>query len=149
MIHVVRFITTFAISAHHHYSCEFESLSCRGALDTTLCDWVCQWLAAGRLFSPGNLVSFINKTDCHNITEILLKVALHAIHPLSSHKVSVGPHNAFVLSVFKSYWFSVKCCLCLCKSVISNIQWYLCKLNLLRTNYFVQNMQMFGLYRSN
>jgi hypothetical protein len=33
MVHVVRFITTFAISAHHHYSCEFESLSCRGALD--------------------------------------------------------------------------------------------------------------------
>ena len=29
------------ISAHHHYSCEFESRSWRGVLDTTLCDKVC------------------------------------------------------------------------------------------------------------
>jgi hypothetical protein len=26
----------------------------RGVLDTTLCDKVCQWLVAGRLFYPGN-----------------------------------------------------------------------------------------------
>jgi hypothetical protein len=31
---------------------------------------------AGRWFSPGTPVSSTNKTDCHNITEILLKVAL-------------------------------------------------------------------------
>ena len=48
----------------------------RGVLDTTLCDKVCQWLAAGRWFSPGTQVSSTNKTDCHNLTEILLKVAL-------------------------------------------------------------------------
>jgi len=35
---VVRFTTTNAISAHHHWSCEFESCSWRGVLDTTLCD---------------------------------------------------------------------------------------------------------------
>jgi hypothetical protein len=40
---------------------------------TTLCDKVCQLLATGRLFSP---VSFPNKTDSNDITEILLKVAL-------------------------------------------------------------------------
>ena len=45
-------------------------------LDTTLCDNVCQWLTAGRWFSPGTSVSSTNKTDCHDITEILLKVAL-------------------------------------------------------------------------
>jgi hypothetical protein len=45
----------------------------------TLCDKACQWLAAGRWFSPDPPVSSINKTDCHNITEILLKVALHYI----------------------------------------------------------------------
>jgi hypothetical protein len=28
-------------------------------------------------FSPGPLVSSTNKTDCHDITEILLKVALN------------------------------------------------------------------------
>jgi len=47
----------------------------RGVLDTTLCDKVCQWLAAGQLFSPDTPVSSINKTDRHNITKILLKVA--------------------------------------------------------------------------
>ena len=41
---------------------------------TTLCDKVCQWLATGRWFSP---VSSTNKTDHHDITEILLKVALN------------------------------------------------------------------------
>jgi len=30
-------------------------------------------------FSPGSLVSSINKTDQHDIAEILLKVALHTI----------------------------------------------------------------------
>jgi len=36
---------------------------------------VCQWLATGRWYSPGPLVSSTNKTDRHDITEILLKVA--------------------------------------------------------------------------
>ena len=46
---------------------------------TTLCDKVCQWLATGRWFSLGPLVSSTNKTDCHDITEILLKVVLNTI----------------------------------------------------------------------
>jgi hypothetical protein len=37
---------------------------------------VCQWLVAGWWFSP---VSFTNKTDCHDITEILLKASLSTI----------------------------------------------------------------------
>jgi hypothetical protein len=32
---------------------------------------------AGLWFSPGTLLSSTNKTDCHDITEILLKVALN------------------------------------------------------------------------
>ena len=44
-----------------------------------LCDNVCQWLATGRWFSPGPVVSSTNKTDRHDITEILLKVALNTI----------------------------------------------------------------------
>jgi hypothetical protein len=40
---------------------------------------VCQWLATGRWFSPGAPVSSTNKTDHHDITEILLKVALNTI----------------------------------------------------------------------
>jgi hypothetical protein len=46
---------------------------------TILCDKVCQWLATGRWFSPGPPVSSTNKTDRHDITEIVLKVALNTI----------------------------------------------------------------------
>jgi hypothetical protein len=41
---------------------------------TTLCDQVCQWLATGQWFSLGPPVSSTNKTDRHDITDILLKV---------------------------------------------------------------------------
>jgi hypothetical protein len=41
--------------------------------DTTLCEKVCQCLAAGQWFSPGTPVSSANKT------EILLKVMLNTI----------------------------------------------------------------------
>ena len=51
----------------------------RGVLGSTLCDNFCQWLVTARWFSPGTPVSSTNKTDRHNITEILLKVALDTI----------------------------------------------------------------------
>ena len=51
-----------------------------GARHTTLCDTFCQWLTAGRWFSLGTPVSPNNKTDHHDITEILLKVALNTIN---------------------------------------------------------------------
>jgi hypothetical protein len=53
------------LDCHIHYT-----------LDTTLCDKVCQWLATGWWFS---LVFSTNKTGRHDITEILLKVALNTI----------------------------------------------------------------------
>jgi hypothetical protein len=43
---------------------------------TTLCDKVSQWLVTGLWFSPGPPVSSTNKTDRHDITEILLKSKL-------------------------------------------------------------------------
>jgi len=46
-----------------------------------LCEKGCQWLAAGRLFSPDSSVSPNNKTDRYDITEILLKVTLNTIKP--------------------------------------------------------------------
>jgi len=46
----------------------------RGVLDTPLCDQVCQRLAVGWWFSPDTPVSSTNKTDSHDIAEILLKV---------------------------------------------------------------------------
>ena len=51
-----------------------------GARCTTLCDKVCHWLVTGRWFSPDTPVSSINKTDCHDMTEILLKVVLNTIN---------------------------------------------------------------------
>ena len=48
----------------------------RDVPNASLCDKVCQWPAASWWFSS---VSSINKTDRHDITEILLKVALNTI----------------------------------------------------------------------
>jgi len=59
---------------------------------TTLCDKVCQWLASGRWFSPGPPVSSTNKTDRHDITEILLKVALNTIK--QTNKIYNTTHSA-------------------------------------------------------
>jgi hypothetical protein len=45
----------------------------------TCCLLTLSYLITGPLISRGNLVSFTNKTDRHNITEILLKVVLNTI----------------------------------------------------------------------
>ena len=50
---------------------------------TILCDKVCQWLMTGMWFSLGLPVSSTNKIDRHDITEILLKVALNTIKQTS------------------------------------------------------------------
>jgi hypothetical protein len=78
------------MSYFHYWLCDVKSRSCRGVLDTTLCvldttlcDKVCQWLEAGRWFSLGTPVSSTNKTDSHDITKILLKVAVDTINPKS------------------------------------------------------------------
>ena len=60
---VVGCTTTYAISAYHHLSYKFEPRS-----------WQGQW------FSPGTPSSFTNKTDRHNIAQILLKVELNTIN---------------------------------------------------------------------
>ena len=46
-------------------------------------------LATGRWFSPGTLVTFTNKTDRNDITEILLKVALNTIIPILTLHVTL------------------------------------------------------------
>jgi hypothetical protein len=43
-------------------------------IDNTKTDWIPQW------FSQGTPVSSTNKTDCHDITDILFKVALNTIN---------------------------------------------------------------------
>jgi hypothetical protein len=66
-----------------------------GVLDTTLCGKACQWLATGQWFSPGTPVSSTNKTDHHNITEILLKVALNTI-TLTPQKI-ISSHFCYLV----------------------------------------------------
>ena len=109
------FTTTYSISAYHHW-CSIR------ARCTTLCDKVCQWLTTGRWFSPGPPVSSTNKTDCHDITEILLKVQLNTIKPKTNYireriqfcaiKIvnewaTVSGHSCWSLPIFR-YIFHVK-----------------------------------------
>jgi hypothetical protein len=80
---IVGFTTTYAISAYHHWCFEFESKSSGWGVQ----HYVIKWLAIGQWFSPGPPVSSTNKTDRHDITEILLKVVLnttkHIIHDIT------------------------------------------------------------------
>ena len=78
----------------------------RGVLDTTLCDKVCQLFATGRWFSPGTPVSSTNKTDRHDITEMLLKVALITIKltkPMSAFNVVPNFLYLFLICLTNMY----------------------------------------------
>jgi hypothetical protein len=78
---VIRFTSTYAIGAYHHWCCEFKSRSGR---DAQHCDKVCQRLATGQWLSQGTPISSNYKTDRYDITEIWLKVALNTIKPNQS-----------------------------------------------------------------
>ena len=69
---------------------------------TTLRDTNWQWLAVGRWISP---VSSTNKTDRHDIAEILLKVALSTIN----HKPPLLTEWQVLNSVLFSVEFIVSC----------------------------------------
>ena len=86
--YVSGFTTTCAISR------EFESCSWRGVLDTTLCDKVCQWLAAGWWFSF--VLQFPPPIKLPNVNEIFLKVALNTI---SQSNQTRGQNLAFLLQL--------------------------------------------------
>jgi hypothetical protein len=45
----------------------------------SLCNKVCQVTCAGQWLTLATLVSFTNKTDPHDITEILLKVTFNTV----------------------------------------------------------------------
>ena len=87
--------TNCCSSSYTHPRCEFKLCSWRGVLDTTLFDKVCQSLATGLWFSPGTPVSSTNKTEHHDITEILLKVALNTI-TLSSEPPCLFYGNIYI-----------------------------------------------------
>jgi hypothetical protein len=62
-----------------YVNCMYHTCYCvlKVCIDTALCDKVCQWLVTGWWFSSVTPVSSTNKTDSHDITEILLKVELN------------------------------------------------------------------------
>ena len=64
-------------------SCEFESRSWLGVFDTILCDKSLSVTCSRSVIFPGYAtpVSSTNKTGCHDIVEVLLKVALNTITP--------------------------------------------------------------------
>ena len=81
---------------------------------TTLCDKVYQWLATGRGFSPDPPVSPTNKTDRHDIAEVLLKVALNTIKQANkliewSSYLLVVNYTLYVVWLVMS-----QCCFCFC-----------------------------------
>jgi hypothetical protein len=73
---VVGFTTAHAISAYHHYRCELDT---RFSIKYYVIKFVSDLRQVGG-FSPRTLISSTNKTDCHGITEILLKVSLNTIN---------------------------------------------------------------------
>jgi hypothetical protein len=70
-----RFPVTF-INTGNHKQCNVIVILC---LRIYFYIVTCQWLMAGRLFSPGTPVSSTNQTDRYDITEILLKVGFNTI----------------------------------------------------------------------
>ena len=99
-------LSLFKWSFHNSYIITHK----RGVPDTTLCNKVSQWLAAGWWFSPGTPVSSANKTDRHDIIEILLKVALNTINknPTSFHNTYIITRKRVVSVLFSSittHWF--------------------------------------------
>ena len=80
-----------------------------GLLDTTLCDKVCQWLATNLWFSPGTIVSSTNKTHRHDMTEILLKMALITtllIPQFNNEKMLLSTCIQFPFLTISSYSFT-------------------------------------------
>ena len=96
VITVVGFTTTYAISYYHHWSCEFESHSYKVYLIQHCVINLSVTNATGRWFSPRPPVSSTYKTELHDITEILLKVALNTIKQTYNKKI----YNCMPLSEY-------------------------------------------------
>jgi len=75
----------------------------RFVLDATLCDEIYQLLAAGRWFSSGTPVSSTNKTNRHDIAEILLKVALNTYQSIDTWS-SLCNLNSFATYIIAHCW---------------------------------------------
>ena len=89
---------------YYYYYHFYKSLSIKRC--TTLCDNVCLWFATGQWFSTGPPVSSTNKTDRHDITEILLKVALSTIKQTNKQtRGHLSYKTTFSLSQRVTSWY--------------------------------------------
>jgi hypothetical protein len=77
-------VATYKIQAYHQYAV----CSCRAAASDKVYQLVA--IAHGRWFSPGTSASSTTKTGCHDIAEILLKVALSTINQIKSNLLCLG-----------------------------------------------------------
>ena len=71
---------------------------------------VSQWLVTGRWFSLSTPISSTNKTDCHNITEILLKVVLNTITPLICMRLKQRVLIHLTYNIYYTYWAKATTC---------------------------------------
>ena len=93
---------------------------------TTLCDKVCQWLA----FSLGPPVPSININDCHDITEILLKVTINTIKSSQSFLFLLLEESVKILiqvfhrQTFFSYTHEFMCKMCFLEHKVNGWTFY-------------------------
>ena len=100
---VVRYTTTYAISAYHHWCCEFESRSGRGVQHYVIKFVSDMWQEERfSLCPPG---SSAIKTDHHDITEILLNVALNTIKQTKQTNINHNSANILTL-IYSPPWLS-------------------------------------------
>ena len=131
----------------------------RGVLGTALCNKVCKWLASGWWFSSSTLVSSTNKTDCHDVSRILLKVTLNTISlnltpilviittdTLSPLNI-LQPNNFYLWNVFLSLFILVCNKLYLIHYRLQLIRTTLATLNTIQNKASISNISHFVINR--